>query len=52
MKRIRPLLLVLILFAAYITPSFACKFEGKEYPPGSIIGDRVCQADGTWRRTR
>ena len=51
MKRTCPLLLVLILFAACVAPSFACKFDGKDYPPGSVIGDRVCQADGTWRRT-
>ena len=51
MKRAVPLLLALILFTACASSAFACKFDGKDYPPGSVIGDRVCQADGTWRRT-
>jgi len=51
MKRVFQSLLALILFTAYATSAFACQFNGQYYPPGSVIGDRVCQPDGTWRRT-
>ena len=51
MKRTVPTAFSSDSFHCLVAPSFACMFNGKDYPPGSVIGDRVCQADGTWRRT-
>ena len=47
-----PLKLILALFAfvGLTASAFACEFNGRHYPPGTVIGDRVCQADGTWQR--
>ena len=50
MKRACTSLVALLLCMACMSSAFACKFNGRDYPPGSVIGDRVCQADGTWRR--
>jgi len=49
MKLVRPWLIALVLFTACTASASACMFNGKSYAPGSVIGDRVCQADGTWR---
>ena len=50
MKRALQSLLALV-FTTCAVSAFACEFNGRYYPPGSVIGDRVCQQDGTWRRT-
>ena len=49
MKLVRLSLLALVLVTPLTASASACVFNGKSYPPGSVIGDRVCQADGTWR---
>ena len=49
MKLVRLSLLALSLFTALTASASACVFNGKNYPSGSVIGDRVCQADGTWQ---
>jgi len=28
-----------------------CYYQGRPYPTGARVGNHVCQADGTWRRT-
>lgn len=44
-------LLAGLAFAAIATQAFAdCMFNGRSYPTGSVVGDRVCAANGTWQR--
>jgi hypothetical protein len=42
------LLLAGLLFAA--TAQAVCYRDGKAYPTGTVVGDYVCQADGTWKK--
>jgi hypothetical protein len=44
-------LLAGLALAAVATQVFAdCTFNGRSYPTGSVVGDRVCAANGTWQR--
>ncbi|GAA0913046.1 hypothetical protein [Alkalimarinus sediminis] len=41
------LIALLTLFAAEV--SAGCRFEGEEYPVGTIKGPLICGSDGYWR---
>ncbi|HOM13665.1 MAG TPA: hypothetical protein PLB41_10135 [Rubrivivax sp.] len=44
---------VLCLIAGLWFSSLAqavCYRDGKAYPTGAVVGDYVCQADGTWKK--
>ncbi|MDM0053544.1 hypothetical protein [Variovorax sp. J22R115] len=41
------------LIAGLLCASMAhavCYRDGRAYPTGTIVGDFICQPDGTWRR--
>lgn len=46
----KTLTLTLILLIGTVSTAYAadCKYNGRYYPPGSILGPYVCSADGTW----
>ena len=51
MKRLLQTLTVVALTLACVAPALAnCSFNGKSYPTGTVAGDRVCSADGSWVR--
>jgi predicted benzoate:H+ symporter BenE len=51
MKRTLISLLAGLALAAVATQALAdCMFNGRSYPTGSVVGDRVCTASGTWQR--
>jgi hypothetical protein len=51
MKRTLKTLIATLVLAALATPAFAnCMFNGRSYPTGSVVGDRVCTANGSWQR--
>jgi hypothetical protein len=51
MKRTLKALIATLVLAALATPALAdCMFNGRSYPTGSAVGDRVCTANGTWQR--
>ncbi|HSD43524.1 MAG TPA: hypothetical protein VLD36_16865 [Burkholderiales bacterium] len=51
MKRTLILLLAGLAIAGVATEAFAaCMFNGRSYPAGSVVGDRVCAPNGTWQR--
>jgi len=51
MKRKLKALIATLTLAALATPAWAdCMFNGRSYPTGSVVGDRVCAANGTWQR--
>jgi hypothetical protein len=41
-------LLVICLFMLMSTGTFACLYDGQEYPVGTRIGPLVCTSDGSW----
>jgi len=50
MRKLKALITTLTL-AALATPALAdCMFNSRSYPTGSVVGDRVCAANGTWQR--
>jgi hypothetical protein len=50
MRKLKALIATFTL-AALATPALAdCMFNGRSYPTGSVVGDRVCTASGTWQR--
>jgi hypothetical protein len=51
MKHALVSLLAGLALAAVATEAFAnCMFNGRSYPTGSVVGDRVCTASGIWQR--
>lgn len=51
MKRLLQTLSIVLLTIACAAPALAdCSFNGKSYPTGTVVGDRVCGADGRWAR--
>lgn len=40
----------LILISTISTAYADCKYNGRQYPTGTVIGPYVCRADGTWVR--
>lgn len=51
MKRTLISLLAGLAFAGIATQALAdCMFNGRSYPTGSVVGDRVCTASGSWQR--
>jgi hypothetical protein len=51
MMRTLKALIATLALAALATPAIAdCMFNGRAYPTGSVVGDRVCTASGTWQR--
>lgn len=50
MRKLKALIATFTL-AALATPALAdCMFNGRSYPTGSVVGDRVCTASGAWQR--
>ncbi len=45
-KSVRIVIAVLLLFAG-ISSATACLYNGRSYPEGTVIGDRICR-DGRW----
>jgi hypothetical protein len=51
MKRLFQTLAVIALSTALAAPALAnCSFNGRSYPAGTVVGDRVCGADGRWQQ--
>jgi hypothetical protein len=51
MLRTLKTLIATLTLAALATPALAdCMFNGRSYPAGSVVGDRVCAPNGTWQR--
>ncbi len=51
MRRKLATLFAALALAAVTTQALAdCLFNGRSYPTGSVVGDRVCTASGTWQR--
>lgn len=51
MRRKLATLIAALALAAVTTQAFAdCMFNGRSYPAGSVVGDRVCATNGTWQR--
>lgn len=43
-------LFLIAILALFTAESYAgCKFEGVEYPSGTIKGPLICGSDGYWR---
>ena len=45
-------LIVLVITLALLTSTAyaACRYDGSLYPTGTVIGSRICGADGYWKR--
>jgi hypothetical protein len=51
MKRMLISLLAGLAIAGLATEALAdCLYNGRSYPTGSVVGDRVCTASGSWQR--
>ena len=50
-KTIRIAITTLMLFAGMGSASADCQYNGKKYPDGTVIGDRVCKGD-RWEQRR
>lgn len=40
---------VVIVLCLQLGNVYACSYNGSNYPPGSKVGGRTCQSDGSWR---
>ena len=50
MKRTLQIAIAVVLLIGPATPGLAdCSFNGRSYPTGTRIGDRICMPDGTWQ---
>jgi hypothetical protein len=49
MKTLVRFALVLALTLGIAAEALACVLNGRDYPPGTVFGDRVCGADGRWQ---
>jgi hypothetical protein len=51
MKHALTALIVAIAFLGWTASAVAaCSFNGRSYPTGSVVGDRECAPDGSWRQ--
>jgi hypothetical protein len=48
-KSTRTVIAILLLFAGMASATADCFYNGKKYPDGTVIGDRVCSG-GRWVR--
>jgi hypothetical protein len=46
----KTLTLTLILLIGTISAAYAidCRYNGRSYPPGTVLGPYVCSDNGTW----
>jgi hypothetical protein len=40
---------IILLFTASALFAANCWYNGKEYPPGTVKGTKVCSSKGYWR---
>jgi hypothetical protein len=50
-KSTRTAIAILLLFAGMGSAAAECFYDGKKYPEGTVIGDRVCSG-GHWVQRR
>jgi hypothetical protein len=49
-QTMKTLTLTLILLIGTISAAYAidCRYNGRSYPPGTVLGPYVCSDNGTW----
>jgi hypothetical protein len=48
MRDMIKLTLTILLLGSASVALADCMFNGKSFPTGSVVGDRVCMPDGKW----